>query len=198
MTRLYGTLSPLAQPVPTDLGEHAESINIYRLTFGQFANIIGETRSSARLAAVVASCKAVTANGIETSFKAKDLDAADGAELIGAISDMLDTEDFESEGDGVSHPMVYQMRYPVQFGDAKIATFEFAAKRIGDIVSFMDSKGDAAEFREFMRNFATIVGAPLPITDSLVDAFDVFDYAMIKEHIMGKLTASRRRLKKAS
>lgn len=196
MANLYGTLSPLAQALPLADGGSADAINIYRLTFGQLAAVLDVAYPTARLGAIVGSCRAVAQDGTESQFKATDLDASDGAELVRAIADMLETDDVSFEGDGVNHPMVYRLKYPVKFGDTPIDTFEFSAKRIGDIVSFMDARGDANEFREFMRSFGSIVGAPLPITDALVDMFDVYDYAMLKEHVMGKLATSRRRLKK--
>ena len=164
MANLYGTLSPLAQALPLADGGSADAINIYRLTFGQLAAVLDVAYPTARLGAIVGSCRAVAQDGTESQFKATDLDASDGAELVRAIADMLETDDVSFEGDGVNHPMVYRLKYPVKFGDTPIDTFEFSAKRIGDIVSFMDARGDANEFREFMRSFGSIVGAPVSYT----------------------------------
>lgn len=201
MAPLYGTLAPLVTEVTTASGAKSDTINIFRLTFGNAAQVL-EAQDSAQRINLMAStaCRAVVGDNEET-FTASELDAADAAEIVGALVDMLRTVPLTVEGDGVNHPMVYTLKYPIRTGrgDSEVVTaFEFSARTLGQIAGFLDAEGDAATFREFMRSFSSIIGVQMPVTDVLVNALDVFDYSMIKEHIMGKLATSRGRLKKAS
>ena len=122
------------------------------------------------------------------------------AELVAALVEMATPDkDLSFEGDGVSHPMVYTLRHPIKLTSTQDLTqFEFSARTLGQISGFLNAEGEVASFREFMRGFSAIVGVPMPVTDSIVDALDIQDYANVKEHIMGKLTKSRGRLKRQS
>lgn len=199
MAPLYGTLTPLVTEVTTTSGAKSSTINVFRLTFGAAAQVLGVQSSQQRCDLMAAlACKAVVGDH-EEAFAASELDAADAAEIVGALINMLETVPLTVEGDGVNHPMVYELKYPVKLGDGgEVTSFEFGARTLGQIAGFLDAEGDANTFREFMRSFSTIIGVQMPVTDVLVNALDVFDYSMIKEHFMGKLATSRGRLKKAS
>lgn len=198
MPKLYATLEGLDRPITTESGATTDSVHIYRLSFGQAAPIFETDDPIRRIQAFCdAACRA--AEGGE-KINVESIDAADAAELVAALVDMATPDkDLKFEGDGVSHPMVYTLKHPLKITATQdITQFEFSARTLGQISGFLNAEGEVASFREFMRSFSAIVGVPLPVTDTIVDALDLEDYANVKEHIMGKLTKSRGRLKRPS
>lgn len=198
MPKLYATLGDLVRPITTESGATADSVSIFRLTFGQAAPIFETDDPIRRIQAFCdTSCRA--GDGSE-KIVIDSIDAADAAELVAALVEMATPDkDLSFEGDGVSHPMVYTLRHPIKLTSTQDLTqFEFSARTLGQISGFLNAEGEVASFREFMRGFSAIVGVPMPVTDSIVDALDIQDYANVKEHIMGKLTKSRGRLKRQS
>lgn len=199
MTPLFATLDDLTTPVTTVSGRSCGSIAIYRLTLGQASPIFATSDPLKRVALFCAAAVLSSEEPCE-AIRADTLDAADAAEVVSALVEMAAPEDEMSfEGNGVSHPLVYTLAHPVTLAeDMVVTTFEFKARTLGEVAGFLNAEGEVASFREFMRAFATVIGVPMPVTDTLVNALDIRDYTNIKEHVMGKLVKSRGRLKKAS
>jgi len=199
MSRPYAVLEDLSSPVTTESGRKADSVSISRLTFGQAAPIF-ETDDSTERIAIFCDAACRTADEVAEKIKSETLEASDAAELVSALVELASPgpkPDFD--GDGVSHPIVYTLKYPIRLAaDQEVKQLEFKARTLGEVSGFLNAAGEVASFREFMRGFSTIIGVPLPITDSFVDALDLSDYATVKDHIMGKLTKSRGRLKRLS
>lgn len=200
MPALYATLEDLVRPALTESGDTTDSVSIYRLNFGQAAPIFETDDPIQRINAFCAASCFAGGSGGKDRIKAESLDAADAAELVSALVDMATPDkNITFDGDGVSHPIVYTLIYPIKLTATQDLTqFGFCARTLGQIVGFLNAEGEVASFREFMRGFSDIVGVPMPVTDTIVDALDIKDYANVKEHIMGKLTKSRGRLKKPS
>lgn len=199
MNTLFGTLEGLVSPVKTKSGREVDALSVYRLTLGQGA-VMFETSDSLRRLAVFCDAGVRTADELSEAIDSTTLDAADAAELVSALVDMArPKETMTFEGDGVSHPIVFTLAHPVKLSDdITVDKFEFRARTLGEVAGFLNADGEVATFREFMRSFAGVVGVPMPVTDSLVNALDLEDYSNIKEHVLGKLAKSRGRLKKAS
>lgn len=199
MNKLFATLEELSSPVTTESGRKADSVAVYRLTFGQAAPIFGTDDALQRIASFcAAACR--TADPENERIKPETLEAVDAAELVSALVEMSEADKgLQFEGDGMTHPIVYNLKFPITLAEGQeVKQFEFKARTLGEITAFLNAEGEVASFREFMRSFSGIIGVPMPVTDTLIDSFDVADYVNIKEHIMGKLTRSRGRLKKAS
>lgn len=148
---------------------------------------------------VDSSCRASSAISDE-KFDAATLTASDAAEIVAALLEMSQPpEQMEFDGDGVSHPIVYTLKHPIPLSsDNTLTQIEFVAKKVGELSSFLNAQGEVESFREFVRSFGTLLGVKMPVTDSLVDAFDIEDYSIIKAHVMGKLVTARGRLKRVS
>lgn len=203
MAKLFATLDELDRPVQTVSGAEAHAINVYRLTFGSLIPVLVTDDPSARIRAFCdGACKGlVNGAGTEEKIRPDSLTIADAAELVDALVEMNQAHPGQTnDGDGISHPILYTLIHPLVLDNAgtELKQIEFSARTLGDAARFLNANGEVESFREFMRSFGTLVGVGLPITDSIVNALDVEDYATIAGTIVGKLARPRGKLKKAS
>jgi hypothetical protein len=206
----YGRLD-LLQEVTTKDGKPAKEIIIYRPTCKSMMEIYDAFTNKLQVERFVGTCVRALNGGTEPiEFNAAELDSADGSELAGVITEMVreaDTVHLPPDiGDGISAPLVYTLRYPIRLTprpDAEVLTqLSFEARRIRELSEFLDAgvRGEAAQFRAFMRAFGTPLGIAVPVmSDILIDSLDFVDYLVIRgPAIMGKFTTARGRWKKTS
>jgi len=209
MPQEYGRLD-LSREIVTSDGGSSREIIMMRPSARTMIDVFNDPRSSAQTAKLVAAC-CRAGNGKDElaglpSFDAAQLDASDAAELMAMIASITDEADNISigDGDGVSEPLVYDLRYPIELtrmdnaSPEVISQIQFVARKLGDISEFLDAKGGAQEFYAFMRAFGTLLGTKLPMSESIIGAMDFLDYLVIKGKIMGKLTSARGRWKRTS
>lgn len=196
----------LLRDIETESGGKSRELVVMRPSARDLIAVFEQTKVTGQLSRFVASCcRAINGTGNDLSgFSAAQLDAADGAEvaaILGAMSEEADKVEIGNGGDGVTEPLVYNLRHPIELappdGDV-IRQVQFVARKLGDISEYLDARGAGNEFYAFMRAFGTMLGSNLPMTDSIIGAFDFLDYLVIRRKIMGKLTASRGRWKRTS
>jgi len=206
MPQEYGRLD-LSREIATSDGGLSREIVMTRPNARTMIDVFNDPRSSAQTAKLVAACcRAVNGRDEMASFESAQLDASDAAELMAMIASITDEADNISigDGDGVSEPLTYDLRYPIELSRMDNASpevirqIQFVAKKLGDISEFLDAKGGAQEFYAFMRAFGTLLGTKLPMSESIIGAMDFLDYLVIKGKIMGKLTSARGRWKRTS
>jgi len=206
MPQEYGRLD-LSREIATSDGGLSREIVMTRPSARTMIDVFNDPRSSAQTAKLVAACcRAINGKDEMASFESAQLDASDAAELMAMIASITDEADNISigDGDGVSEPLVYDLRYPIELARMDNASpevirqIQFVAKKLGDISEFLDAKGGAQEFYAFMRAFGTLLGTKLPMSESIIGAMDFLDYLVIKGKIMGKLTSARGRWKRTS
>ena len=202
----YGRLD-LARDIETSDGGTSREIVMLRPTARTMIDIFADAKPSEQTAKLVAACcRAVNGKAELSLFAASQLDTADAAELMAMIATISDeAEDVAvGNGDGISEPLVYDLRYPITLARSDgedsetIKQIQFVARKLGDISEFLDARGGPAEFFAFMRGFGTLLGTRLPMSESIVGAMDFLDYLVIKAKIMGKLTSARGRWKRTS
>jgi len=206
MPQEYGRLD-LSREIVTSDGGVSHEIVMMRPSARAMIDVFADSRSSGQTAKLVAACcKAVNGKADLAGFDAAQLEASDAAELMAMIASITDEADSISigDGDGVSEPLVYDLRYPIELARSDgsspevIRQIQFVARKLGDISEFLDAKGGAQEFYAFMRSFGTMLGTKLPMSESIIGAMDFLDYLVIKGKIMGKLTSARGRWKRTS
>jgi len=206
MPQEYGRLE-LSRDIETSDGGHSHEIVMFRPSAKVMIEVAHEPKISAQTSKLVAlCCKAANGKDDFVAFSAAQLDAADAAELTAMIAAITEeAEDISiGGGDGVMEPLVYDLYYPIELKRADgedsetIRQIRFVAKKLGDISEFLDARGGAQEFYAFMRTFGSLVGTQLPMSDSIIGAIDFFDYLVIRNKILGKLTGSRGRWRKIS
>jgi len=202
----YGRLD-LAREIDTIDGGKSTEIVFFRPNARAMIDAFNDPRQSGKTNKIVgACCKAVNGGTDFVGFKVGQLEGADAAELMAMIASITDQADdiAVGSGDGITEPLVYDLRYPIELARADgeesetIRQVQFVARKLGDISEFLDSSGGTQEFFAFMRAFATFVGTRLPMSESIVGAMDFLDYLVIKNKIMGKLTSAQGRWKRTS
>ena len=206
MPQEYGRLD-LAREIDASDGTKSSEIVMLRPSARVMIDVFDDSRPSNQSNKLVsACCRAVNGTGELKPFAASQLDAADAAELMSMIASITTEAENVSvgNGDGITEPLVYDLRYPIELARADgeeaetIRQIQFVAKKLGDISEFLDARGGTQEFFAFMRAFGTMVGTRLPMSESIVGAMDFLDYLVIKGKIMGKLTSARGRWKRTS
>jgi hypothetical protein len=208
MPQEYARLD-LLRDIATATGGTSHQIVVMRPTARELIGVFEESKVTGQLKRFVGSCcRAINGTGKDLSeFHSADLDAADGAELAAILAAMSEEADRVEvgAGDGITEPLVYTLRHPIELAAAdggkpseSVRQIQFQARKLGDLSDFLDSRGAGNEFYAFMRAFGTLLGTKLPMTDGIIGALDFLDYLVIRRKIMGKLTASRGRWKKAS
>ena len=206
MAQEYARLE-LLQEVTTASGGKANEIVFYRPSTKDLSTLFEQTTVTKRIESFVATnVRAVNGAGT-VEFRASELSSPDVLEvidLIGSLAREADNVIIENgAGDGINAPIVYTLQHPIQLTPGKddgevIRQIQFEARRLGELSEFLDSAGEAQEFKIFMRVFGTLLGTRLPMSDSIINAIDFIDYYVIRRKIMGKLVQSRERWKKTS
>lgn len=207
MTLEYARLD-LLRDIETSTGGRSHELVVTRPSARDLIAVFEETKVAGQLKRFVGSCcRAINGTGNDLSeFSPDQLDAADGAELaaiLGAMSEEADKVEIANGGDGITEPLVYNLRHPVELTPGEpngetIRQIHFEARKLGDLSEYLDARGAGNEFYAFMRSFGTLLGTKLPMTDTIVGAIDFLDYLVIRRKIMGKLTASRGRWRRTS
>lgn len=200
---------PLLQPIQTDKGE-ADTLIVTRPTSGVMMKTLDAPNARQRIATFVEGCCYARVNGdARVKFESSSLNAADAGEIASVVSAMsgdadgIEVPDAET-ADGIGEPIVYTLQFPLHLAkkddgsEEKVLQLEFRARTLGEISRYLDAQGTGAEFREFMRAFGTLLGTRLPMTDTIIDAFDFIDFLVVRNKIMGKLVRSRGRWKRTS
>jgi hypothetical protein len=207
MAKEYARLD-LLQEVTTNSGSKSHEIVIFRPTAKDLAQLFEAPTIKARLEKFV-STNVRAVNGADTppqEFKAGELSSPDVLEVIDLIGSFSREADgaptSDVIGDGVTAPVVYNLQHEIKLSEGDdaqvIRQIQFEAKRLGELSEFLDTSGEAQEFRVFMRLFGTLLGTRLPMSDSIINAMDFMDYYTIRKKIMGKLVASQNRWRRTS
>jgi hypothetical protein len=207
MAKEYARLD-LLQEVSTNSGSKAKEIIIYRPTAKDLSNLFEAPTIKARLERFIGTnVRAINGADTPEEFKAAELSSPDVLEvidLIGSFSREADGAPTSDDvgGDGITGPIVYNLLHEIRLSEGEdaqvIRQIQFEAKRLGELSEFLDSSGEAQEFRVFMRLFGTLLGTRLPMSDSIINAIDFTDYYTIRKKIMGKLVTSQNRWKRTS
>jgi hypothetical protein len=195
----------LLRDIETSTGGRSHQVVVLRPTARDLINVFAESGVTNQLGIFAGTCcRAINGTGNDLSqFDVKQLDAADGAEIAAVLSAMnTDADNMPiGGGDGINEPLVYTLQRPIELappdGDV-VKQIQFEARRLGDLSEYLDARGAGNEYYAFMRSFGTLLGTKLPMTDAICGAIDFLDYLVIRRKIMGKLTASRGRWKRAS
>jgi hypothetical protein len=201
----FGRLD-LLRDIETSTGGRSHELVVLRPNARDLINVFAESGVTRQLGVFAGTCcRAINGTGKDLSqFDVGQLDAADGAELaamLQAMNNDADNVTIASTGDGINEPLVYTLQRPLELAppDGEVVKqISFEAKRLGDLSEYLDARGAGNEYFAFMRSFGTLLGTKLPMSDAICGAVDFLDYLVIRRRIMGKLTASRGRWKRAS
>lgn len=215
MARQFGRLT-LENPVTLPDGTTSKEIVVLRPTAQQMIEMYIPDSPHAHLTYFIQNCcrAEVGSNGSGElkTFNSIDLYQADAAELSSVITALVqDSRAVAAKlvpdmADGVNDPIVYTLAFPLELrkrgpeGDEEIETvtqIEFVARKLGDLSEFLDAPWNQ-KFYVFMRVFGTLLGVNWPMSDSIIGSIDCVDYFVIRDSILGKLTAPRGRWKRVS
>jgi hypothetical protein len=202
MPKEYARLE-LLQEVNLAEGGTSKEIVIFRPTAKDLAQLYEAPTVKQRVEKFISTnVRAINGGTEPLEFKAADLSSPDVLEVmdvIGSFSREADGAPLSDEivGDGITTPVVYNLQHPIKLGPQEdadvIHQIQFEAKRLSELSEFLDSAGEAAEFKVFMRLFGQLLGTKLPMTDAIINAIDYMDYYTIRKRIMGKLVTSQNR-----
>jgi len=203
MAKEYARLELLQEVSAVEGGGKSKEIVIFRPTAKDLAGMADAPTIKTRLERFIASnVRAINGGTEPVEFKAAELSSPDVLEvidIIGSFSREADAAPLSDEivGDGIGSPVVYNLLHPIKLGpqdDAEVIhQIQFEARKLGELSEFLDTSGDAQEFKTFMRLFGTLLGTKMPMNDAIINAVDYMDYYNIRKRIMGKLVVSQNR-----
>lgn len=214
MARQFGRLT-LENPVTLPDGTTSREIVIMRPTAAQMIEMYIPDSPHAHLVYFISNCcrAEIGSNGSGElkTFNSIDLYQADAAELTDTITALVQDSravaaKLSDMGDGVNEPIVYTLAFPIELkkrgpdGEEEIETvtqIEFVARKLGDLSELLDAPWNQ-KFYVFMRLYGTLLGVNWPMSDSIIGSLDCVDYFVIRDSILGKLTARRGRWKRIS
>lgn len=198
----------LRQDVTLASGGTSKEVVIYRPTCKDLIELADLNKPGDQIRYFAKNCCRAVNGGDTVEFKSNELDASDAAELsqlaASIYREMADYELPEDAGDGVTSPIIYTLRTPINLNRGPedpepetIRQIEFQARRLGEISEFLDARaGSPEEFYVFMRTFGHLLGTRLPMSEVVIQTMDYTDYLCIRGRIMGKLARSGGRWKK--